>query len=198
MPLTSPSTSVSLHSIGIGGTTKWKLGILDESTTLAFYFKLLPETKNEKSVVQIICKYLNSLGQSIIRVVSAVISRTEDASNSMNPDVICNLLMREAFEKVKVKEDAESVKLWLDQCINQLQMNCNGSELSPKFNKVKQFIEDLKHSPLLNHVNYSPDEICYMRFWAKRQTLLFYHWIMDQINPFWEVETVERLADVSQ
>ena len=65
------TASVADVTIGIGGTSQWRIGSIDKNTTLAFYFDVINQSPiGEHSPVffQFQTKYLHSSGQQRIRV----------------------------------------------------------------------------------------------------------------------------------
>lgn len=77
-PLEKKGVSVAETSIGLGGTTAWRLASLDASTTLAAFFEIVapgrgsgaadPSQQAQQFYVQFITKYLHESGEARCRV----------------------------------------------------------------------------------------------------------------------------------
>ena len=158
--------------IGIGGTSRWKVNVLDEVSSLACYFQLqdVPNGNNEASFIQFTVRYVNSIGHSKTAVFTTVRNRIENIEEAFNVDVTANGVMRQALERIKTSEDVQDVQHWLDNCLLDIEQQPQSAG-SSKWQELAAFIGDLKHSPLITGASFSPDEIAYMRFWGKRQTL---------------------------
>ena len=89
-PLEKKGVSVAETSVGLGGTTQWKLASLDASTTLAAFFEVTAARAPvdmtqaaEQFFMQFITKYLHESGESRCRVTT--FTRRCDAPLSPKP-----------------------------------------------------------------------------------------------------------------
>ena len=182
--------AVSEANVGIGGTTAWRVCVIDPTSTIAVYFEVAnvnaPITRGQKAIVQFQTHYQNSAGQRILRVTTVnrnwadINTGNLGLSRGFDQESASVLMARFAAHKAEeMGQDNRDILRWLDRSLIRLCGNFadyrKGEQttfnLDPMFTLYPQFMFHLRRSDLLQVFNNSPDETCFKRLWANRQTV---------------------------
>lgn len=168
--------------VGIGGTSAWSMGGLDDSSTMAFYFEIGNPAQNQPQSqpgsqrhLQFLTTYQHSSGQYRLRVTTLARSWAEpndmhSISNSFDQEAAAVLMARIASHKTESEESFDIMR-WLDRMLIRLMSKFaeygkddpNSFRLAPQFSIYPQFMFHLRRSPFLQVFNNSPDETTYFR-----------------------------------
>lgn len=180
--LKKKSSNVSDIVIGVGGTSAWSLGSIDQSTTIAIYYDVtnpgtspLPADKNR--FIQFQTRYQHVNGFSRIRV-TTLCGPWHSDPNDISPikygfdqEAAAVLSARLAVHRTE-SEDVSDVLRWVDRSLIRLcakfadyqQDDPSSFRLSPEFSLYPQFMFHLRRSQFLQLFNSSPDEAAYYRY----------------------------------
>eukprot|EP01117_Protostelium_nocturnum_P001741 TRINITY_DN1214_c0_g1_i1.p1 TRINITY_DN1214_c0_g1~~TRINITY_DN1214_c0_g1_i1.p1 ORF type:complete len:780 (-),score=240.58 TRINITY_DN1214_c0_g1_i1:189-2468(-) len=182
-------SSVSETELGIGGTTAWKIGALDPSSTLSFFFEVANQQSapSRGGVIQFQTVYQNANGQKVMRVTT--LSRAWDSSSGpsangpnsiiaqgFDQEAAAVLMARIAVFKAE-SEEAFDVLRWLDRMLIKLvskfaqytKDDPDSFQLSRNFGFYPQFMFHLRRSHFLQVWNSSPDETAFYRYMLNRE-----------------------------
>jgi len=160
---------------------------LDPNSTFAIYFEVANQTplpKNQKGCLQFHTHYQNSAGQRVLRVTS-VSHFWADPNNGNAPlasgfDQEAAAVLMARFSAYKAEsQDTRDILRWLDRSLIRL---CSrfaeyrkgepaSFTLGQSFALYPQFMYHLRRSDLLQVFNNSPDETCFKRLLANRETV---------------------------
>jgi len=183
--------SVSENTVGIGGTSAWRLCALDPSSTLALYFEVAnqsatPIPKGQKGCIQFQTHYQNSSGQRVLRVTTVNRSWADPnagpiaLTSGFDQEAAAVLMARFATYKAETMgHDNRDILRWLDRSLirlcSQFADYRKGEQstfhLDNTFSLYPQFMFHLRRSDLLQVFNNSPDETCFKRLCGTRQTV---------------------------
>jgi len=187
--LNKKSSNVAETEIGVGGTSAWRLCSLDPNSTIAFYFDVVnqpttPIAHGQKGVIQFQTHYQNSQGRQILRVTTVAHywadpnAGTPGLAVGFDQEAAAVLMARIAAYKAET-QDSGDVMRWLDRSLVRLcnkfaafhKDDPNSFQLGPAFALYPQFMFHLRRSSLLQVFNCSPDETCFIRSMAIRETV---------------------------
>lgn len=184
--LNKKGSNISETEIGVGGTSAWYLGGIDNNTTMAFYFNIsntnvTPLPANKKRYTQFLTTYLTSNGKLRLRVTTHsglwnVQSTPEDnslLSSSFDQEAAATLIARLAVYKLENNlEELNDIIRFIDRSLIMLASkfgiyrkdDVSSFKLPLEFNIFPQFIFHLRRSKFLQNFNSSPDEQSYYRY----------------------------------
>ncbi|KYQ89559.1 putative transport protein [Tieghemostelium lacteum] len=184
-----PSTYVSENEIGLGGTSHWKIGGLDQNSTFAFYFEITnqhtnPIPQDQPGLIQFITSYQNNLGKRIMRVTTVKREWSDPQAsipllaNGFDQETSAVLMARLAVFKAETDELPDITK-WLDKMLIRLvskysehrKDDPSSFNLAPNFSIYPHFMFHLRRSPFLQAFNNSPDESSFYRFMLNRENV---------------------------
>jgi protein transport protein SEC23 len=186
-PVTSlhkKGTAIAEASIGIGGTTAWKLNALTPDTTLAVYLDLSGSVTGTRAFVQFLTTYQRgtALYVRVTTLARAFSPELPLLKTSFDQEVAAVIMARLAVHKAEqaVQDNtltAQDVLRWLDRTLIRLCQKMGeyrrdepGSfALPPTFSIYPQFMFHLRRSPFLSLFNASPDETAFIRHTLLRQ-----------------------------
>lgn len=180
--------SVADTEIGIGGTTAWSMGHIDPASTYAFFFEVVNTNQNpppagSRGMLQFQTHYVNSLGQSVLRVTTLSRGWTDTTEGlhqltvSFDQEAAAVLMARIAVFKAET-EDSFDILRWLDRMLIRLvnkfadyrKDDPSSFSLHQNFSIYPQFMFHLRRGSLLSVFNNSPDETAFIRFMLNRET----------------------------
>jgi protein transport protein SEC23 len=171
------SSSVATETeIGQGGTSKWIIGSMDKTTTVAFYFE--PQSQapmhGRQNFIQFQTAFLHPSGRKRLRI-TTVSNRYTDANmtdigSGFDQEAAAVLMARYAVFKTE-NEDPLDVLRWVDRSLIRLMTKFadyrkddpSSFTLSNEFCIFPQFMYHLRRSNFLQTFNASPDETAFYR-----------------------------------
>lgn len=171
------------------GTTSWYLGCIDPTTTLAFYFEVANSEdmsiQNRHRCIQFVTTYTHPNGRIRRRVTTVSGNWHTDFTNkgpvaaSFDQEcaavIMARLATQRLLEEVYINsilqlQPVSDVLRWIDRSLIRLCAkfadyrpdDANSFRLSPEFAIFPQFMFHLRRSQFMQHINYSPDESCYV------------------------------------
>lgn len=188
---------VSPVVVGMGGTTKWGVSMLDQEVTLGFVFDTAtldeaaaapgaPAAAPSNRFLQFVTEYLSPTGERRIRVTSVVqpvAPPTAPASyyvqhNTFDQTCASTIIARMAVSILeRFPSKWEDAKRWLDTMLvnfvrrySTYQPNLPDTlRLEPCMTLFPSFMFNLRRSEYFMVVNISPDETTYKRHWLMRE-----------------------------
>lgn len=183
--LNKKGTGVAETEIGIGETTEWAIGGLDNRTTQGFYFEVVstktPEAQNgqtPQAYFQFVTKYRHSTGYTHMRVTTIARTfadpKTEQGLQYMragfDQDGAVVLMTRWASWKTQTEYTFDILR-WLDKRLIKLvqkfatytQEDPESFRLCQEMAYYPQFMFHLRRSQFLQVFNSSPDESAFFR-----------------------------------
>mmetsp|Transcript_42666 Transcript_42666/g.101302 ORF Transcript_42666/g.101302 Transcript_42666/m.101302 type:complete len:757 (+) Transcript_42666:368-2638(+) len=177
---------VSEQEMGIGNTSAWKLNVLDQNTSVAFFFEVVnnqsasPIQPGRPFFVQYSTAYYHSSGQQRLRVVT--VGRTWCDHNApelpLSFDQECAAVVTARLTTFKAEaDDSFDVLRWLDRTLIRLSSRFGdytrdvpeSFTLSQSFSLLPQFMFHLRRSQFLQVFNNTPDETAYYRHLLLKQ-----------------------------
>mmetsp|Transcript_86299 Transcript_86299/g.136204 ORF Transcript_86299/g.136204 Transcript_86299/m.136204 type:complete len:748 (+) Transcript_86299:80-2323(+) len=170
------SSFVSDVEVGTGGTSKWIIGSIDNTTTVAFYFEPQSQTpmQGRQNFIQFHTTFLHPSGRKRLRV-TTLSNRYSDAnmtdiSSGFDQEAAAVLMARYAVAKTD-NEDPLDVLRWVDRSLIRLMTKFadyrandpSSFTLSNEFCVFPQFMYHLRRSNFLQTFNASPDETAFYR-----------------------------------
>lgn len=203
--LNKSGPSVSDSVMGVGGTTAWRLCGMDPSSTVALYFDVAGQAAapgpRTKGCLQFQTHYQSAQGQKVLRVTTIARAWADPSAGNIaymqafDQEAAAVLMARYAAHKAET-QDTRDILRWLDRALIRL---CSrfaeyrkgepmSFVLNPMLALYPQFMFHLRRSDLLQVFNNSPDETCFKRLMASRETVLN---ALMMIQPTLEAYTLE-------
>lgn len=186
------SSYVGDKEIGVGGTSVWSMGGLDNSTTLAFYFDIVNQQASKLAdgsfgFCQFLTKYHHSSGQTRLRVTTVAIPFVDSSKDAglnqvrvgFDQSAATALMAKWSIFKAET-EFAVDILRWLDRMLIRLVAKFGDYQkdrpesfsLSPEFSFFPQFMFHLRRSQFLQVFNSSPDETAFYRYILARENVV--------------------------
>eukprot|EP00898_Chlorokybus_atmophyticus_P002889 jgi/Chlat1/3600/Chrsp234S00259 len=186
--------AVAESSVGVGGTTAWKMSSLDQNTTLGVYFDVVPHaqqqgaqgsTSGQQFFLQFVTQY-RPLGSTQLRLRCTSLTRAwSDGANAhelvagFDQEAAAVLVARLATYKMDHEDDFDCVR-WLDRMLIRLaskfgeyrKEDSESFNMTPQFSIYPQFMFNLRRSQFVQVANNSPDETAYFRMILARESVL--------------------------
>ncbi|KAL6926629.1 GTPase-activating protein S23 [Hanseniaspora valbyensis] len=186
------ASNVSLNSIGIGGTSSWKMASISPYHNYAIYFEMantVPSGMQQQqqqynqqqqqqqyplAYTQFITTYEHSSGTLRTRVTTVANEMAPNGSQkiglSFDQEAAAVLIARIAVQKAE-KESQQDVIRWVDRALIKLCQSYSdynkgdplSFKLSSNFSLYPQFLFYLRRSQFLSVFNNSPDETAFYR-----------------------------------
>ncbi|DBA68065.1 TPA: hypothetical protein ACH3X2_014085 [Trebouxia sp. C0005] len=192
--LEAKSSAVAEQQVGLGGTTKWRLASLDQSTTVGVFFEIMTSKKQESAgladgaagqtfFIQFITKYLNGqTGRTHCRV-STITRQWVEGGNlatliaGFDQEAAAVIVARLATHKMEAEEDFDATR-WLDRTLIRVASRFGdyrkddptSFNLQPQLEYLPQFMFNLRRSQFVQVFGNSPDETAYCRVLLNRET----------------------------
>ena len=183
-------TAVSETSVGVGGTTAWRIAAADHRTSPSFFFEVVnPHNQaiaTPFGMVQFITNYTLSTGEKAMRVTTIARSwanYVQDAAAAQqqveagfDQETAAVVMARVAMTKTDIDSPFDIIR-WVDrslirfvQKVAQYTKDQPASfALQPHFSLFPQFMFHLRRSPFLQVFNNSPDETAWQRYLLMRE-----------------------------
>ena len=183
------SQLVSDVSVGLGGTTTWKLCSLAPNTTMAVVFDIVAQhgsardQASQQLFLQFVTKYLHANGSQRCRV-TTVTRRWVDGSNladliqGFDQEAAAVLMARLSSHKMEVEEDFDATR-WLDRSLIRLSTRFgdyrrddpDSFQLRPQLAYLPQFLFNYRRSQFIQVFGNSPDETAYARMLLNKEVV---------------------------
>lgn len=184
------STSVSETSVGVGGTTSWKISAADHRTSPAFFFEVVNQHNQAIAspfgLIQFVTNYTLSNGERATRVTTVARGWANFAQDpataqgqveaGFDQEAAAVLMARIAMTKTDVDSPFDIIR-WVDRSLIRLVQKVgqftkdqpNSFALQPNFSLYPQFMFHFRRSPFLQVFNNSPDETAFQRYLLSRE-----------------------------
>lgn len=192
--LEAKSSAVAEQQVGLGGTTKWRLASLDQTTTVGVFFEIMTSKKQESAgladgaagqtfYIQFITKYLNGqTGRTHCRVTTITRQWAEGGNlasliSGFDQEAAAVIVARLATHKMEAEEDFDATR-WLDRTLIRVASRFGDYRkddptsftLQPQLEYLPQFMFNLRRSQFVQVFGNSPDETAYCRVLLNRET----------------------------
>mmetsp|Transcript_470 Transcript_470/g.1093 ORF Transcript_470/g.1093 Transcript_470/m.1093 type:complete len:758 (-) Transcript_470:1-2274(-) len=179
------SPSVSDVPIGLGGTSMWKLPTMVETTSLAVYFDIVANNKdndqaagsaaNQQFFLQFITRYQHWDTSMRVRVTTITRRWTDGNANGdlvagFDQEAAAVAVARLCSFKMETEDEFDATR-WLDRSLIRLagrfgdyrKDDPTSFQLVPQLSYYPQFMFNLRRSQFVQVFNNSPDETAYFR-----------------------------------
>lgn len=185
------SSAIADSSIGMGGTTKWRLAGLDAATTLSAFFEVVAGGQRGRDTstqtpqqfyLQFVTRYLHEGGQWRCRVTTITRQWLEGGDlgqliSGFDQEAAAVLTARLATHKMEMEDDFDATR-WLDRLLIRLATQFGEYrkdmpetfQLAHELEFFPQFMFNLRRSQFLQVFGSSPDETAYCRLYLNRET----------------------------
>eukprot|EP00040_Diaphanoeca_grandis_P001596 m.18936 g.18936 ORF g.18936 m.18936 type:complete len:765 (-) comp12269_c1_seq1:22-2316(-) len=179
--------NVAENNIGCGGTQSWKMGHIDNTSTLAAYFEIANHPgqqiqQGSRAHIQFITYYQHSSGDMRVRVTTVARNWADPSINlpsiaaGFDQEAACVLMARYAVYR-SMTDEGPDVLRWVDRMLIRLcqkfgnfqKENPSSFTLPENFELYPGFMFHLRRSQFLQVFNNSPDETAYFRHKLNRE-----------------------------
>ena len=184
-PLDKKSPLVSENTVGMGGTTVWRLCSLSQSTTLCVFFDIVGNKEgpqdaaammaSQQFFMQFQVKYTTLQGEARMRVITLTRHWTDggnvqDLLAGFDQEASAVIMARLLSSKMEAEEEFNATR-WLDRALIRMcsrfgdyrTEDPTSFQLSPQMSIYPQFMFNLRRSQFVQVFNNSPDETAYFR-----------------------------------
>eukprot|EP01023_Acetabularia_acetabulum_P064273 TRINITY_DN8262_c0_g1_i4.p1 TRINITY_DN8262_c0_g1~~TRINITY_DN8262_c0_g1_i4.p1 ORF type:complete len:470 (+),score=73.99 TRINITY_DN8262_c0_g1_i4:292-1701(+) len=186
------SPFISDNTVGMGGTTAWKIPGMDSSTSCCIFYDVVVShrdsqdahqalTSNQQLFIQFITKYLHSSGEVRTRVTTVTRmwcdgSNPHDLISGFDQETAAVVMARISSWKMETEEDFDATR-WLDRNLIRLcqrfgdyrKDDPQSFTLDGNMSYYPQFMFNLRRSQFVQVFGNSPDETAYFRHMLNRQ-----------------------------
>jgi protein transport protein SEC23 len=180
------SANISESVIGIGGTSMWKMSVLDSNHTYGFYFEVVNAHNNtlpadQYGIIQYRTTYQHPTGYRIQRVTTIARQWVPPSSGlpsllaGFDQEACTSLIARYAVYKAD-NEETQPVR-WIDRHLIQFMHQfaqyqkdvANSCQFPPQISLYPEFMFHLRRGNLIQVFGCSPDETAYFRHYLFRE-----------------------------